>query len=520
MTKTRKFPIAFKDRFAYHFSLDNAADQDKIIEQPTFGENLVKQFEFIKEYRNRYNTVIKAKREPLLFQLEKLRVAKEAAKGKEQATRLKEQISDIKKELSQECNQLIRDVHVNLFKEIVCKARQQVGYNNAYLHAEGFNKIDPAKPYYVQCSYPELAHRTGGAAQKTIYRRLVRLQTAGFFGQLEGVCGPISGKRFRGTNAPFELLIKPGMLLIYDKKDPNYLPKLSLPATEKWAFPFHDSTNGHHISSLNNTEISLIEGIRNEAELHGHKSAKAEKENPLNRTPKSGVKTKRNQKLGAPGEKQKIKEALAEKKSVLRPANFDNDLEKYAFAQAVTFLQAAITALWGKLSLQPGYICKVEDQIYSTFFKNFHSEASIDQRKRQMLEIILHNKKYIEAKPGERFAMLPHLYFSKKRKKTGKDDYAGFYGQVRLIKAKQDWDKFSESKKQQALEQQKNRQKTKFLQALRRYHRNEKGYSQAARLKKFVAQNAPIFTQQLDKYLAFGEWPTDECMASKPRTKL
>lgn len=517
MSNVLKRPIPFNQRFAYHFDLvpeANQQDQQHVIEEPTFGDNLVKQWEYLKKYQSLYNAHIKAKRQPLLDHLENLRLELANANAL-QRKGIEQQIKDLKKELSQEAYQQLRDVHFNLLKEIIVKARQQVAYNNTYLFAEGFNKIDPSQPYSVECSYPELAHRTGGCAQKTVYRRLIRLQTAGFFSSKEGVSGPISGKVFRGTNAPFELLISPQILLIWDRNNPDYTPLLSLPGkTKTLASPGGDSTNGHHINTLTRIDNSSIGDMWN---LGTHSSspnelltAKAEQETPLARTPEKCKTGEKSLKLSDEGEKQRIKSLVQGKQKVWRAAHFHNDLEKYAFAQVVLLVQAAISLLWSKKDLHPGYLCRLEDYLLANYFKNKTSEAAIDQRAAQIVEVLKHNSEYINAKPNERFALLPHLYFSVKRKPTGPEDYSGFMGQVRLMKEKKTWNKFKELKKQQDQEHAYNREKTKFLRALKRYDRRDKGYKQAARLNRFVSDKCPSMKEHLDRYLAFNQWPEFE----------
>lgn len=514
-------PIPLHKRFSHYFSTQAApasAAKPTILQQPTFGENLVRQWEYLKEYQRRYNTLIAAKRYPL--EQKKLSLQKLAKKGNKQA---QNEIERLKQTLAGHEYQQLRDHHYQLIKELVIIARKAVAYNNAYLFAEGFNRVDTSQPYHIEVSYPALRNNLGGCDRSTIYRRLERLKVAGL----------LCGKIFHGTNAPFELLITPGILLLWDKQNPNFEPTAPLPGkTVQSAFPAGQSANCNHIISLNRLENSPIvtkwissgkpsEELINEnrtplkrtppkCETPIEPQKETEGAGPQNLPQKAPVLA---QSLDEPGTKAAIKQEITGKKRTLSPQNFGGNLQNYAFAQTVLFLKAAISKLWATVDLNPGLICKVEDQIFANYLQNCSSAQAIDDTISRMLAVIQHNAKYIAADPANRFALLPHLYFDKKRKPKDADDFSGFMGQVRHMKKSGTWDKFKQTKRLQAEKHEFNRQKTAFLRLLRKHQKQEPGFCQPLRLLRKVEKQAPQMLGYFIEFQSTGQRPKIEFKA-------
>lgn len=490
------------ERFGYYFatigkdSAKNEHQQDHQQElaanqqginkllMPTFGKNLVPQFEYLKEFASRYNLYIGLKRAPLEQELHHKNTAPQRK-------------DEIKRLLATDPYQTLKAPHLRLMREMISIVRQDLEYNNRYLKEEGLNTIDPEAPFHIEVSYPGLIDRMQVGSESTIYRQIKRLMAAEFILP--------EGKIFHGTNAPLELLLNPKMLLILDQEQPDYRPSVWLPTqTEKCGLQAALRAKCNHIVSLKRLGNSLTEEMWNSSQAQNQICSPAEPEErtSLKRTPKKRSEGQWSGQASDPEIRAQIRAKVQEKKSVWSAADFGGDFQKLKYAQVFLVLQAALKTLWINQKVYTGLVRKTETYLLEHYFKWTSNQQELDDQVLKMLEVIQHNSKYIAADPQNRFALLPLAYFNVKRKPKNDEDYSGFMGQLRLLKKRDQWTK-AEQKKQQVFAQRKDLQKLRSY--LRKVDHSQLSLAKYQRCRKWVAQNSPLSLNYFEAWAAYGQ---------------
>jgi hypothetical protein len=467
--------------------------------KPSFGKNLVPQFELLKEYAKCYNIQVRLRREPLERELKHL-------KDKGLLTpEVSIRISQLRGILASDFYQQLRSGHHILMKELIVIARDAVNYNNIYLSKEGLNKLEVNKPFHIEISYPALMNRLLVASESTIYRQLRRLQIAGFLASDPEGKDPNYGKVFHGTNAPLELLINPCILLIFDESNPDFSPEIQLPSkTEKcgpWA-GFRAKCS--HISSLKSIGNSLIGGMLNSEQVQNDQLTLAEPKDRTSqkRTPKKCAKSQFEGSASDPIVLNEIRRAVHGKRRTWRAADFGGDFKKLIYSSVYLLLQAALEQLWANQKIYTGTIRKTESYLIENYFNGVGNEAELDKRVSQILEIIQHNAKYIKADPANHFAQLPLQYFNKKRQAKSKEDYSGFIGQMRLLKKRQEWTEFDQKKKETF---EKRNQLIQLKAYLRKIEKERLSLAKYQRCTGWVEHNTPLVSDYFHQWAAFNK---------------
>tara|TARA_R110002050_G_scaffold265465_2_gene406561 strand:+ start:6471 stop:8102 length:1632 start_codon:yes stop_codon:yes gene_type:complete len=464
--------------------------------KPSFGKNLVPQFELLKEYAKRYNTQVKKRRETLERELKQLR---------EKGSVALDRITLLKNTLASDPYQQLRSGHHLLMKELIVIARDAVNYNNIYLSKEGLNKIELNQPFHIETSYPALMNRLLVASESTIYRQLKRLQIAGFLAPDPEGKDPNYGKVFHGTNAPLELLINPSILLIFDESNPDFQPEIQLPTETENSGPWAGfRAKCNHIISLKSIGNSLIEEMLNSEQVQNDQLtlAKPKDRTSKKRTPKKCAKSQFEGSASDPIVLNEIRRAVHGKRRTWRAGDFGGDFKKLIYARVYLLLQAALEQLWANQTIYTGVIRKTETYLIENYFNGVGNEAELDKRVSQILEIIQHNAKYIKANPGNRFAQLPLQYFNKKRQAKDKEDYSGFMGQVRLFKKRQEWTEFDQKKKEAFAKRNQLIQLKKYL---RKVEKERLSLAKYQRCTGWVEQNTPLVSDYFHKWAAFNQ---------------
>jgi len=459
------------------------------IEHPTYGKNLVPQFELLKEFQKRYNSSIDRKRTRLLHRRQYLE-----AKANPSKFNIAE-IERINNLLPTDPYQKIRAAHFNLMKELISLSRETLRDMNRFLIAEGLNAVDAEKPFSVETSYPAMMNRLGVAAPSTIYRHLRRLHVAGFLAPDSDLKEARNGKVFHGTNAPIEVRLNPLLMLIFDKKNPDFEPETVLPnPTENQAFPWRLRANCNHIDSLKSIGNSSIEVVRNSSQAQNEPltSPTAKNGTPLKRTPQNQAKSQFDGPASDPIIREEIRRMVQLKRKSWSAADFGNDLQKLVFAQVFLFVNAAKSTLWKNREIHTGTLRKLENYLIDNYFKGISSESELISRISDMHKIIQRNAKYVEGDPANRFVLLPLQYFDLKRKALGPDDYSGFVGQLRLNRKAEEWSKINQQKaasKKEAFERKN--QLIKLKRYLRNFDTEHWTKSKFDRCHKWVESNTP-----------------------------
>ena len=418
---------------------------------------------------------------------------------------IKDRIQMLRSELASDPYQCLRSGHHILMRELISICRDAVRYNNLYLKSEGLNSIVANTPFHIEVSYPGLMNRLQVASESTIYRQLQRLQVAGFLATDPEGENPSYGKVFHGTNAPLELLINPSILLIFDESNPDFQPEILLPTETENRGPqggFRAKCN--HISSLKSIGNSLIEEKWNSEQVQNVPMTLAEPKNRTleKRTPKKCAKNRFEGEATDPIVLNEIRRTVEGKRRTWRAEDFGGDFKKLIYARVYLLLQAALKSLWVNQEIYTGTVRKTENYLIENYFNGVGTEAELDKRVAQILEIIQHNAKYVNADPANRFAQLPLQYFNKKRQAKNKEDYSGFVGQVRLLKKRQEWTQFDQQKQETFA---KRNQLIKLKAYLRKVEHQRLTLTKYQRCTAWVEQNAPLVSEYFHQWAAFNQ---------------
>lgn len=476
------------------------------IDFPSYGKNLVPQFELLKEFISRYNAMIDRRREPFKQKLEVLKGQLPDSKNLED---INDQIRALKQTLASDPFQKLRGSHHILMKELIAISRDSLVHINRYLKSEGLNKVEASDPFSVEVSYPALANRLQVSAHSTLYRQLRRLHIAGFLAPDSHENASRFGKVFHGTNAPFEVRLNPMLMVIFDKENPEFEPEVYLPnPTEKRAPQGGLRANCNHISSLKSIESSLIEDVRNSEQAQNDRltSPMAKDRTLKKRTPKKCAKSQWEAPSTDPIIRAEIRSTVQGKRRTWAASDFGGDFKKLLYARVFLLVQAALGTLWKGREIYQGTVRKTEDYLLEHYLQGVSTEQQLDERISEMLKVIERNTKYIAADPGNRFAQLPLQYFDVRRKPKDEEDYSGFMGQLRLLRKSREW--IEVQKATQQVYEKKNQ-----LIKLKRYLRKieYKGWTKSRfdRTQKWIDENAPLWKKDFLAKVAYNqELPT------------
>lgn len=499
MTPTLDKRVSLPPLKPHHFF--TYTQEEEVIKQPQIvlpRIHLPYQEEFLKSYKAWYNTKIQLKREPIEKKLLPLQLKEKA--GDLSAADQKE-LKTVRDNLAREENQYIKDQHLQLMV-IICKmANKQMHFNNINLAQDGYQVVDPAEPYSVSVNSPKLVQWVGGNSDRTIRRRIKRLQTCGF----------ITGKKFHGWQFDFELLINPDLLLIMDQNNPEITATGQIGGqTVSCGFPEGWRT-------IRPPNYTSVKGTYREQQIEEsgiplrsiHPSAAIAEKIQEKGTHKA-YESKQGQSTSQLPKKRAIKATIEKKKDRLRAADFP-DLQHYGFAQAVLLLQAWIKLLMPDRELFTGYICKVEDQIFSQYMSSATTEKEVNQRVTYIKELMNMELKWREKDPERRFTMLPHLWFDKTRSSKGENDYSGLIGKHHQLTQQ------AEDKEKEHDKFVKNRIYTKLMRKIREYEKRIPTLGRQKRLLDWVETNAPMFRDETAGFLRNGIKPFNPSKTRYPQ---
>ncbi len=114
----------------------------------------------------------------------------------------------------------LRGHHKQMYFRLVHQAKRTIYLNNKHLAETGQNALDSTKPVSIRTTRPYLG-KALGVSGATVCRHINRLEDAG-----------VLAKIGHGTRRPFELLINPDFLLIFDYNDEQYSPSSCFLETE------------------------------------------------------------------------------------------------------------------------------------------------------------------------------------------------------------------------------------------------------------------------------------------------
>lgn len=445
------------------------------------------QEEYLKAFKDHYNDKIRAKRLPIETKMAPLRSLEKAGTL---TTAQQQELTYLRTRLAMEKHQLLKDEHLNLMVKLSSMANKEMHFNNENLVSLGLQKIDTTQPVVLSTSGPNIKKWIGANSERTIRRRLRRLQTCGF----------ILGKRFHGWQSNFDLLLDPQMLLISDMAAPEYEASAKLgPSTVKCGFPatWRPIRPPNYTSVMDPSCKKLINAERNSASLHEN-CAPTENGSKINGSPKTYEHGKPAKATELP-KKRAIKQKIEEKNGSFGPRDF-SDLPSYAFAKVVILFAFARRMLWNDRDIFPGAICNTEDMIFDQYLKPAKTYEDVDQRITYLMELVKTEADWKNADPDNRFTPLPAQWFDKRRAQAD-DDFSCLMGKHKKIK---------DQAVHKCLEPEIftiNRAFTKLRKRIKQLEKHRLTPYREQRFKEWVEKNVPLLRTEANTYLATGEWP-------------
>lgn len=366
------------------------------------------QSEFIQEFVDQYNAKIRVKR------------VEAAMEGKN---------------LNGEEFQLIKEVHVQLMKEIIRQTIGQMKDHNFALQTLGANWTDPKKPYSLFTNNERLAARLGIASDgRTVRNQTLRLRTCGF----------ISEKVNHGTRKDFELRISPEFLFIFDLSRPDYEPtssllgnteKRALPAPSRKKFPLSSigdkRTFNNKVKSEGCSQSTKPDQEHERIDLSLEGNEPLEKNSQKQAKQECSIQEKFSDHPGIVNDRQRRIELEARARRCRQPIN---ELDSYRAEQVEIFLSIALFKLWNNRVIFEKEVEKTLDYLNSNYFKHCKTRKDINTQLAIMTQVVDEQRNWAAQRP-DRFTMLPMKFFQLERKSTS--DYSGYMGILKKIKENQ-----------------------------------------------------------------------------------